>query len=273
MWALGCGMVAAWGQVPLPVAPQSKTHVIEVRPGGTTAFSRTTERVPVSGAKEVEVSVRARLVKADRAPEHDGRLVLQVLSRFQDPTLRDGFPAPVDELNIRLVLSSVADAYGESRECSISHTGAAAFTFTAGLDEQNFVAFEAAKDERDFRFSLNKYLCRALAAPFRCDDAFGRVSEVKLPSVMSRWKVGVLSSIELDSKGAPAKVEASDIAITSSEKDFDYATCAAVAPSNGMCCVGHKTTEWHCGGTPEGPGWHQVSGDCYHRETGGSCSE
>ena len=72
---------------------------------------------------------------------------------------------------------------------------------------------------------------------------------------MRRWKIGALSSIELTSEGAAAKAEASDILVTTSGKAFDYNTCAAVAPSNGLCCVQHRTTEWHCGGTPTGEGW------------------
>jgi hypothetical protein len=119
----------------------------------------------------------------------------------------------------------------------------------------------------DFHLLLNKYLCRALAAPFHCADR-----TVALPSVWSSWRVAEKASLTL-SADAPARLQLSSAATNSNGIAFDPAQCAVVAPSSGICCVAHKTTEWHCGGTPAGPGWHQVSGECFHRETGGSCTQ
>ena len=248
-----------------------KPKMIEVRHGAESATSDTDQR-PVGGDKEIEVSVHARLVKADAAPGHEGDLMLTVISEFDQPGRSRLLPNP-PRLFIRLPLSSSGDAYGESRSCHVSREGVPTFIFTAGLDEKNFVPFLASEKDQEFHFSLNKYLCRALAAPFHCKGFAGPLMEEKLPSEMMHWKVGSHSFVQLESRNAPAKAEVSEITLSSSGKPFDYATCAAVAPSNGLCCVAHKTTEWHCGGKPEGAGWHQVSGDCYHRETGGSCEE
>jgi len=248
-----------------------KTKTIEVKKGAGSAAS-VSDQSPVGGDKEIEVSVHARLVSVGADPEHEGDLTLTVISEFDQPgrsRLLPGSP----RLLIRLPLSSSGDAYGESRSCEVSKEGVPTFIFTAGLDEKNFVPFAASESDREFRFSLNKYLCRALAAPFKCENHYTAATEEKLPADMGHWKVGSHSFVQLESKNAPAKAEVSEITLSSSGKPFDYATCAAVAPSNGLCCVGHKTTEWHCGGKPEGAGWHQVSGDCYHRETGGSCEE
>lgn len=228
----------------------------------------------VSGDRAIDVSVRARLQQVDGDPKQEGALVLGVQSEF-----RDGKPhrQPSLDLSPRLIielpLSSSGDAYGESRRCYVSREGALTFVFTAGLDEKNFMQF-APSEEREFQFSLNKYLCRAMAAPFQCPTVFGGpTTAVKLPSDMSKWVVGGYRSVELSSKAAQATAEISPIVLQSDGKPFDYGTCARIAPSNGLCCVQHKTTEWHCGGKPEGEGWDQVSGDCWHRETGGSCSE
>jgi hypothetical protein len=273
--AMGFTCGGAAGQT-VDAASSSQTHLpktktIEVRKGAEFADSVTNQR-PVGGDKDIEVSVRARLVKADAAPEREGDLMLTVISELDQPGRSRLLPGP-PRLIIKLPLSSSGDAYGESRSCEVSKEGVPTFIFTAGLDEKNFVPFAAAKSDREFRFSLNKYLCRALAAPFKCKGFAGPPTEVKLPAEMVHWKVGSDSFVQLDSKSASAKAEVSEITVRSSGKPFDYATCAQVAPSNGLCCVQHKTTEWHCGGKPEGVGWHQVSGDCYHRETGGSCAE
>gem|GEM_PF-4577094 len=253
-------------QTPLPT-----TKTIEVRKGVESEYSNT-DQLPVSGDKEIEVRVRARLVKADAAPEHEGDLVLTVISQLDQPRCSQPFPG-CPRLFINLPLSSAGDARGESRRCAISREGGVTFVFTAALDEKNFVPFAASESDREFRFSLNKYLCRAVAAPFECKGFIGRPVEQKLPSDMDHWKVGSYSFVQLDSKGAPAKAEVSEIMLTSSGKPFDYKTCAKIAPSNELHCVAHKTMERHCGGKPEGVGWHQVSGDCYERETGGSCTE
>lgn len=251
------------------VAPKTKT--IEVKKGARFAASETKQGA-VRGDKQIDVDVRARLVKADAALKSGGDLMLTIISELDEPGHSPFLPGQ-PRLFIELPLSSSGDAYGESRSCGVTKEGVPTFVFTAGLDEKNFVPFAAAESDREFRFSVNKYLCRAFAAPFKCQSGPRVTTEEKLPSDMAHWKVGAISFVRLDSKGEPAKAEVSEIKLSSSGEPFDYATCAKVAPSNGLCCVAHKTTEWHCGGKPEGTGWHQVSGDCYHRETGGSCEE
>ena len=215
---------------------------------------------PVSGDREVMVSLRGVLRQANAAPEHDGKLMLRVSAEL------DG-PHPVRAM-LQIPLASVAEAYGESRSCTVGANGTPTVLWTAGLDEKNFVPFAAATSDREFHFLINKYLCRLLAAPVRCG---GR--EVALPRDVAHWRLGRITQVVLQSQGAPAGAEVSDVTLWSSEKRFDYAQCAALAPSDGTCCVQGKLTAWHCGGSPAGTGWRQVSGDCFHREIGGSCPD
>jgi len=168
---------------------------------------------------------------------------------------------------LRIPLSSTEDVYGESRSCKATPSGATEFTFTAGMDENNFLRFAAAEKKQEIRLLLNKYLCRAIAASFHCD---GR--EVALPDDWTRWQLASSTALLLTSD-APAALTASPVSIEQNGRPFDSARCAAIAPSNGLCCVSGKTTEWHCGGAPTGAGWHQVSGECFHRETGGACND
>jgi len=254
-----------------PAMPPMKT--IAIKPGDSDAYLETTHK-PLAATEELEVSVFARLAKADSAAEHDGKLVLKISSTFDSPESHSHAPDLRPRLIIEIPLSSANDAYGESRACRRGGDGALTFVYTAGLDEDNFVPFKVAQTGREFRFLLNKYLCRALAASYQCSyGPFEPFVEQKLPSDMTQWKVGEVTVVELDSKGAQAQAESSAVKLTSAKKPFDYASCAKIAPSDGLCCVGNKTTTWHCGGTPVGEGWHKVSGDCYHRETGGSCSD
>jgi hypothetical protein len=207
-------------------------------------------------ATEVFADLRAHLEKAD--PKQRGEVWLDVSAASDQTRAR---------LTLRVPLANTGDVYGESRSCSIAPDGREELTFTAGMDEKNFMGFSPAGKDIGFHLLLNKYLCRALAAPFHCA---GRT--VTLPSAWSSWQFAESASLTL-SADAPAKLDLSRSATLSSGASFDPAQCAVVAPSNGMCCVAHKTTEWHCGGTPAGDGWHQVSGECFHRETGGSCSQ
>jgi len=204
---------------------------------------------------EVFADLRARLDQADLRQR--GELWLDVSAASDQSPAR---------LTLRIPLANTGDVYGESRSCSIAPDGNPELTFTAGMDEKNFIGFSPAGD-LGFHLLLNKYLCRALAAPFHCVDR-----TVTLPAAWSSWQLASSSSLTL-SADAPAKLELSSAATISSGVPFDPAQCAVVAPSNGMCCVAHKTTEWHCGGTPVGEGWHQVSGECFHRETGGTCTQ
>ncbi len=207
-------------------------------------------------ATEVFVDLRARLEQAD--PKQRGEVWLDVSAASDQAPAR---------LTLRIPLANTGDVYGESRSCSIAPDGHEELTFTAGMDEKNFMDFTPSGRDLDVHLLLNKYLCRALVAPFHCAD-----HNVTLPSAWSSWRLAESASVTL-SGDAPAKLDLSGAASVSSGVAFDPAQCAVVAPSNGMCCVAHKTTEWHCGGTPAGTGWHQVSGECFHRETGGSCSQ
>jgi len=208
----------------------------------------------LSPQTEVYTDLRARLTQADAAGRGELWLVLSAESGAHQ------------QLTLRIPLSSTEDAYGESRSCT-AESGGDALTFTAGLDEANFVPFAPATGAKQFHLLLNKYLCRALAAPFHCG---GRT--VTLAGSWTSWRLGGRASLEL-SADRPAQLEVETSAIRATSVAFDRARCAVVAPSNGVCCVAGRTTQWHCGGSPAGSGWHQVSGDCFHRETGGSCKD
>ena len=167
---------------------------------------------------------------------------------------------------VKVPLSSTGMAYGEERSCTLSATGTPQMVFTAGLDDANSMPFRTAGASREFSISLNKYLCRVLAAPFRCG---GRT--VTLPLDLKSWTMAEDRGVELQSMSV-VTLRATQVVVTPTGP-FDMAQCRVIAPSEGTCCVGGRTTEWHCGGTPAGTGWHQVSGECFHRETGGSCKE
>lgn len=175
--------------------------------------------------------------------------------------------APRDLVTVRIPISSTEDAYGEERACKVRKDGLRELTFTAGLDEPNFVDFRAAKDAHGFSFLLNKYVCRVLAAPFHCG-----AQEVALPKNWASWRMARRADVRLSSDAA-ASMNVSPVFLTEGDKAFDFARCAVEAPSKGVCCVMGKTTEWSCGGKPQGEGWHQVSGECWHKETGGICSD
>lgn len=181
-----------------------------------------------------------------------------------------GKPASADKpssVTLRIPISSTEDVYGESRSCNARGDRSLGLTFTAGMDEQNFMRFDRSGEPHDFHLLLNKYLCRALASPFHCGSR-----AVSLPQDWAGWRI-VSTMRVVTEPAASAGVHVDTLAIKTTATPFDRARCAVVAPSNGICCVAGKTTEWHCGGTPAGAGWHQVSGECFHRETGGSCHE
>ncbi len=170
-------------------------------------------------------------------------------------------------VTLRIPISSTEDVYGESRSCSPRPDGSLDLVFTAGMDEKNFLRFASTRDAHRFHLLVNKYLCRALAAPFHC----GRHA-INLPQDWKRWRIEPTMHV-IAEPVASAVIRIDSLALQRTATPFDRARCAVVAPSNGICCVAGKTTEWHCGGTPVGRGWHQVSGECFHRETGGSCHD
>lgn len=210
-----------------------------------------------SATHEVRASFQATLLKTAAGKRGEAWLEFSLESP----------KAAGERVMVRIPLSSTRDAYGEERACRVGKDGRRELTFTAGLDEPNFVEFRAAKGAHDFSFLLNKYLCRVLASPFHCGG-----EEVSLPKDWASWKMARRADVRLSSDAA-AEMWVSPVFVVAGEKAFDYGRCAVEAPSNGICCVMGRTTAWHCGGKPEGDGWHQVSGECWHRETGGSCSE
>jgi hypothetical protein len=204
---------------------------------------------------EVYADVLARFSRAEAAK--GGELWLEVSAST----------AAGEHLTLRIPLANTGDAYGEERSCKAAGDGRDALVYTAGLDEKNFVDFAAAGKDKEFHLLLNKYLCRALAAPFHCGQR-----TVMLPGEWTLWRVAKHSGLVL-SAGAVAAVQVLGASVMQTTTAFDRTRCAVVAPSNGLCCVGGKTTAWHCGVAPTGKGWHQVSGECYHQETGGSCKD
>jgi len=204
---------------------------------------------------EVFADFRAHLTLADA--KQRGELWLLVAAKSSSSP---------EHVLLRIPLANTGDVYGESRSCISAADGSDQLIFTAGMDEKNFLDFAASAKEQDFHLLLNKYLCRALVAPFHCGTR-----TITLPEWPS-WHLAGNVSVQL-SADAPAQVRFSSFKVSANNTGFDRARCAVAAPSNGICCVAHKTTEWHCGGTPVGDGWHQVSSECYHRETGGSCSQ
>jgi hypothetical protein len=260
----------------LLVCLQADAQVLETKDGAP-LHAQAPTRVLLSAASELDVSVDARLLTANASAASDGALLLVSVFEMapqQGEVQLHG--TPTQKLVISLPLSSVQEAYGEARSCAITKEGQPEFQFTAGEDEQNFVPFASMSKGREFHFLLNKYLCRALAAPFHCSQStaarISATSDIRMEPDMSRWKL-VEAHVQLQSSGSAARVSVEPVKIKTTGRPFDYARCAILAPSDGVCCVQHKTTDWHCGGSPIGDGWHQVSGDCYHRETGGSCKE
>ncbi len=256
-----------WAMVLLP----GSIRYAEAQPGLplSTSGGRSVERMtPVDPRKatadvEQTVSFKARLTHAE--PKTRGEVwFVFVAERRPHPG------QPAQRIVGKVPISSTEEAYGEERTCTVNGKGQREMVFTAGLDEENFAGFSASAGEaREFHFLLNKYLCRILAAPFRCNGAAVDWPEDALD--MRSWRI-VSSGVMLRS-AARSTLEMTPVAVTSRDVPFDYAQCAKVAPSSGLCCVQGKTTEWHCGGTPAGQGWHQVSGECFHRETGGSCRD
>jgi hypothetical protein len=227
---------------------------------------------PVAAANELAALVRARLITANNMPPNNGKLELTIALHPRVGVPDNQLPKP-PFLFILIPLSGAVDSYGESRSCYIGTDGVpASYTYVAGLDEKNYIRFEPMASEREFRFSLNKYICRALAAPYSCSRPHEPPSMQSTPPDVSHWLIE-FASVDLSSTNSPARADVSDITLTSTGKPFDYTTCAKVAPSDGMCCIAHKETAWHCGTKPDGKGWHQVSGSCYHRETGASCTD
>jgi len=212
---------------------------------------------------EVRATFRARLTEA--AAKTRGEVWFTFTSEFTDPA-----NGQTERVLAKVPISSTEDAYGEERSCNVASNGTRVMVFTAGMDEKNFVGFHASAGEaKEFSFLLNKYLCRILAAPFKCGDKGSPLSAAALE--MKNWRV-VSAGVMLSSASAAA-LEASEIEISRGNMPFDYESCAKIAPSSGLCCVQGKTTEWSCGASPVGSGWHQVSGECFHRETGGSCKD
>jgi hypothetical protein len=209
---------------------------------------------PHAPVTEVFADVLAHLTKADATQRGELWLVVSADSA-------------ADHVQLRIPLSSTEDAYGESRSCTRAPDGSDALVFTAGRDEKNFVRFTPATSDKEFHLLLNKYLCRALAAAFHCGSR-----PVTLTVPWDQWRIARRTWLELSSD-APATLQLASSSILQTSTPFDDARCAITAPSGGLCCVGGKTTQWHCGGTPSGQGWHQISGDCFHRETGGSCKD
>ncbi len=210
----------------------------------------------VAALRESVAEATLKLVKADGSQRGEVWLVVSA----------EASGANGARLTLKVPLSSTEDAYGESRACSVNKDGAREFTFTAGLDERNFVGFRAAGSDKQIKLLMNRYLCRALAAPFDCDG-----KKVELPEDWSRWRIGKSAEVSISS-ALPATLDLGMLALIPA-KAFNPASCPVIAPSNGVCCVGGKTTNWHCGGRPVGAGWKQVSGDCWHQETGGSCKD
>jgi hypothetical protein len=216
----------------------------------------------VSPQTEVWANLHGRI--SDVKASAHGTVWLTVTARYTGHGAGSGAPTNV---SLRIPLSSTEDVYGESRSCSARRDGSLDLVFTSGMDEKNFARFASSTASQNFHLLLNKYLCRALASPFHCGSR-----AVTLPQDWAAWRISHDMRISAD-PASSANLQLGNIQLQRTTIPFDRARCAVVAPSNGLCCVAGKTTEWHCGGTPVGAGWHQVSGECFHRETGGSCRE
>lgn len=214
----------------------------------------------VPGTQTATAQFRTALPQADE--HHRGEAWFSFSAVYADPATH-----VVTPVTVRVPVSSTEYPYGEERSCNLTDPAHPRLTFSAGLDEQNYFAYRgSAAPPHALTFSLNKYLCRVLAAPFRCGTR-----TIRFGDDLSRWTLASEAGVTL-SADAPATLRSTPVHIASGGS-FDPAQCATIAPSSGLCCVQGKTTEWHCGGTPVGEGWHQVSGECFHRETGGSCKD
>ncbi len=215
---------------------------------------------PAPATQNVSASFHAALPQAD--PRHRGEAWFTLQAVYADPATHATTP-----VTIRIPISSTEYPYGEERSCDRTDPAHPQLTFSAGLDEKNYIAWRSSNEPlHAFEFSLNKYLCRVLAAPFHCGG-----QPVRLSNDLSRWMLAPTAALTLSADG-PATLRSTPVQLTGAGS-FDIAQCAVIAPSGGLCCVQGKTTEWHCGGTPAGEGWHQVSGECFHRETGSACKD
>lgn len=241
----------------------AQTEVLRSAAG--VSADRMTAIAEAQGAPQSELTATFKARLTETQTKSRGEAWFVFTAEYHDGTSDQG-----QRIMGKIPIASTEEAYGEERSCSVNARGEREMVFTAGLDEDNFVAFlPSAGEAKQFQFLLNKYLCRILAAPFRCDGI-----ATPLPSAaadMRRWRI-VAAGVMLRSTAGSA-LELTPVVVTGGTVPFDYAQCAKIAPSDGLCCVQSKTTEWHCGGTPSGPGWHQVSGECFHRETGGSCKD
>ncbi len=232
---------------------------------GAAGSSVTQMTVAPNVLPDVEVRARFKARLTEAAEKTRGEVWFAFTAEFTDPA--DGH---TERVTAKVPIASTEDAYGEERSCKVAANGVRTLVFTAGLDEHNYAGFhKGAGGAKEFSFLLNKYLCRVLAAPFKCGDETRVWPAAALE--MKNWRL-VSAGVMLSSASA-ATLEASEIEIVRGKMPFDYEQCAKIAPSSGLCCVQGKTTEWACGKSPAGSGWHQVSGECFHRETGESCKD
>ncbi len=167
---MGCGLGCGMGQAVL----QSK--------GGVEA-REAVKGAAVPALREAMAKASVRLVRAGAGR---GEVWLEVSARAEGQTL-----------TLRVPLSSTEDAYGESRACVVKADGRREFVFSAGLDERNYAEFKVAEKDKAVELLGNKYLCRAMAAPFDCAG-----KAVQLTGDWSKWTLGEASAVTLGERDA-----------------------------------------------------------------------
>jgi hypothetical protein len=157
---------------------------------------------------EVYATFAAGLVAADATQAGNAFFTFSAQTAGQNPQF----------VTVHVPLASSEKTLVESRSCAVDGAGSRQMTVVAGVDEANFVPFAAAKDGaplKDFRFELNKYLCRVIAMPFDCAG-----EPVELPKDLSQWRLAVDTSIDLGSV-APAALKTTDVTLTATKTAFD----------------------------------------------------
>ena len=123
------------------------------------------------------------------------------------------------EVLLRVPLAGSQNTPGEGRECTVAADGSRTLRFTAGVDTASFVTFAPAAKAKEIDLLLNRYLCRAQAAPFDCAGV-----PVSLPERWDGWQLAGRAQLKMTS-GAPATLKISPIVIAETAERFDHARC------------------------------------------------
>lgn len=180
----------------------------EMRSSAGQDAERGTGGAAYTASHEVRAAMTLQLTTADAA--QGGAVTLEF-------TAKRG----TTDVLLRVPLAGTNAAQGEARECTVAADGNRSLRFTAGVEPANFMAFAPAAKAKEIDLLLNRYLCRALAAPFDCAG-----TAVSLPERWDGWKLAGTARLTMTS-GAPAVLKTSPVVIAETADRFSNAQCAA----------------------------------------------